>query len=745
MPLPQPSSPLDNSCSAIFNNTLYTYTSTAFQSLKLEQGAEWEVLPAGVSIKGGVCVKSTPADNDSAAALWIVGGTANSSDYQGLQKFTFANSSWATIQPNVPVTQNRLWHNAVYLNASDSILVYAGTQDGTKQPTSQTFTINATEPHVVLAYEAAADPAISPILIPYTQSMALYIGGSETNAKAMLFSATTGWKDSNSTLANPFYNSSNIKAIVINGDDASKSLYTFDMTVSPNRVNRTIIVDADGNAVKGAVPVATGRHAATHGQKVRRGDLTVQNWPTYNDSLVPSSARTGDYALSRDQNGLVVVSGGNEQDVLCMFRARENTWVNATELLLDSSVTQQTVGITAVSSTSAASTPSETAPAASSSTVAAAPASSTGTKDPPFPVKILGAVLGSIIGLALIFLAILFLLRWKRKRRSFNDAAHRRRSSGIPGEKNTMDFMDRGLPQMSSARQVRGHQAQPSGGSFSSIAILMGRVGHERGDSKENGGAGSDTSSQLNKSYKTAAISKPIPQEPVLTSVREAPREEAAHDPSRPPLVKARGMSRVRGSTRRSSGWNRYWSGGSSMNILGFGGSRRTTMEDGGDRDSAFSETHRSQFTQSSAAPPPLKVPIPGQPELSKVNTGSPTIANHSSTYPLTREMSGTIERAGSMSSMSSYTDDRDAYSSGVPASVHEQNQWTPVDGQQWGRNPSVAYTESIYAPTIARNTNQFPRELQFPTPPSAPPQRPPPHQSDMSWLNLGNGNNNDR
>ncbi|KAF4635166.1 hypothetical protein G7Y89_g2923 [Cudoniella acicularis] len=180
------------------------------------------------------------------------------------------------------------------------------------------------------------------------------------------------------------------------------------------------------------------------------------------------------------------------------------------------------------------------------------------------------------------------------------------------------------------------------------------------------------------------------------------------------------------------------------MNILGFGsGSKRTTYDEGSDRDSGsqYSDQHRSgvtQLTQPSALPPPLK--IPGQPELNRVASASPTIANHSNQYALSREMSGTIERPGSMSSFSSYTDDRlDAFSSGVPASVHEQTAWTPVEaGQGWGRANSDAYSESVYTNLPRGPTNNLPKDLRFPTPPG---QRPPPPKptNDMSWLNLGN------
>jgi hypothetical protein len=730
MSLPSPQYPLGDSCSALFNNTLYTYTAEAFQSLPLENGAEWGELPMGIAVQGGVCVKSTPQNDTSAAALYIVGGTSNSSDYAGLQRFTFANGSWETIKPTVAVTQNRLYHNAVYLNTSDSILVFAGTQDGSKQPSSQTFTIQASEPYLVTAYEANIPPAISPLLLQWTGSEALYIGGSDTNTKAMIFSPSNAWTDSNATLADPIYNISTVKAVVINGDDASKTVYTFDMSTSPNSVNRTILVDGNGNPVQNAEPIVSTRDVGVElyersPRLVRRGNLTVENWPAYNDSLAPSSTRNG-YSVAQDQSGLVVISGGNTEDVLCMFKARDNCWVNATATLGPKSVSQQGVGTS----------PSTTAPSATQTPTSSA----IGTGSTPFPVKILGAVLGSIVAVALILIALLALFRWRKKRRQYSDAGHQRRASGIPEEKNGMDFADRGMPQMSSTRQFLGHEQQSSHGSFSSMAILMGRVGHKRGDNQSNGSVGSDASSQFNKKYKTA-ISKPIPQEQSFGMSGEPSRDEKAVSfaEERAPVTKRRGSTRGgrRGSTRRSSGWNRYWSGGSAMNILGFGSKRTTYEDERSDRSSEYSEPARIP-SQPSAIVPPLK--LGDRPELNRVVSGSPQW--QSTNFPLTRAMSGQIERSGSVSSQSSYNDDRhDAFSSGIPASVHEQSTWTPVEGQGWGNGRGVSnYSESDYATTLPRSTVQnFPKDTRFPAPP--PSQRQPPQQSsDMSWLNLGGG-----
>lgn len=689
-------------------------------------------------------MKTTPKNNTSATALYIVGGTANASDYEGLQRFTFADGQWETLRPTVAVTQNRLYHSAVYLNSSDSILVYAGTQDGSKQASSQTFTIQASEPYTVLAFQAIAPPGINPLLMQWTESEAVYIGGSDTNKNAMIFSPSNSWVDSNATLAEPLYNTSAIKAVVINGDDASKTLYTFDMTVIPNSVNRTILIDGDGNPVENADPIV-GKRGLEEALEdlderstmlVKRDNLTVADWPPYNDTLAPSSIRTS-YSVAQDPSGLVVISGGNQQDVLCIFEARDNCWANASATL---SLKAQTLQVLGPSTTTSPSTASQTS--ASSTATATTTTTAMTAADPPFPAKILGIVLGSIMGIALILLGILLLLRWRRKRRQHSDAGHQRRSSGIPDEKDTMDFLDRGLPQMSLARSFRGHEQQTSQGSFSSMAILMGRVGHKRGEDK-NGSLGSDSSSQFNKKYKTA-ISKPMPQEQPSRSMPDPNRDEKAisFGEERVPTARPRGSGRGGrgGSTRRSSGWNRYWSGGSAMNILGFG-SKRTTYDEGSVRSSLsqYSEGQPSQVTQTSAMVPPLK--IGGQPELSRVVSGSPRMENPSNKFPLTREMSGKIERTASVSTLSSYDDRHDAFSSGIPASINEQNSWTPVDRQDWaaGRAPSNAYTESVYATTLPHNTvANFPKEIRLPASTS---QRPPLQQSsisDMSWLNLG-------
>jgi hypothetical protein len=714
----------------------------------------------GESVTGAACVQATPTDGKTPAALYVVGGTTNGSDgsYNGLQRYTFSNQKWESLSPSSPVTQNRLLHNAVYLNSSSSILVYAGSQDGSSGPSSQTFTISTIPPYMVLAYESSAPPAISPLLMQWSDSEAVMIGGTQDNKKVMIFNPLTAWLDSNITLAQPLKDAAAVKAIVLNCDDKSKHLYTFDLTVSPNQVSRTILINADGSPMTNAGPVVSrtihSRHF--HGElketdgTIEKRDLTVATWPSYNSTLAPKVTRK-DWTIAKDQSGLVVMSGGSTEDVLCMFKARANTWVNATELLVQSPLDNATPAVpsTTITNLSSTQTPlqSSTAP--------------TNDTPPTYSLnpKILGPVLGSIFGFAIIIMLILFFLRARRNRKKYVEAGHQRRASGLPvNEKDTIDYADRGMYFGNQPKGHLGHRQQESQGSFSSMAILMGKVGQSQKKSalgRRNGSNGSDSSSTFNRKFKNE-ISKPIPQSnfvasPVFSQGGKGVHTHiaAASTPTAVPRPRASGTVR-RGSTRRSSGWNRYWSGGSAMNILGFGNKRNTggsTQSDNRASGSQYSDggttTNAAHLTQNSATVPPLNLTRPAG-RMSRVASNTPVIAHASSDFPLKDGIAGQLERPGSVSSEGSYDSYRNTVSSGVPSSIHPDHSWTPVGTQGWGEGgaPNVAYTNSAYSTILPRGRPiDNSANSTVPDFPDAPNHRPPLSQvSDMSWLNLGAG-----
>lgn len=774
MPLPQPLVALDNICSVIFNDTLYTYSENAFQALPLTPGGNWTRLPQGEKVTGGVCVGSTPGDS-SVAGFYVVGGKGSNTEYQGLQKFTYSAGKWESIKPQTQVTQERLWHGAVYLNASDTILMYAGAQDGAQNPSTQTFTIGASAPYTVISYQSSAPPTINPILLPWSASEAALVGGSASNKQVMVFSPEKAWFDSGATLADPLEKDiTAMKAVLVRGDDQSKNLYTFDMTESPNAVTRTVLVDDKGQ------PVQNSPRLSTRSETRRDSNaLTLNDWPEYNSTLAPTATRTN-YGIAQDPNALVVIAGGNKDDILCMFNGRENGWQNATAMLED-----QQVFIAASSSTSTSSSATRTP---TSSSIQTSPTNAATTETPtstPIATStgapglstnaMLGIIFGAVFGAALILGLVYWWLMRRRAQRAHIEAGHMRRGSGLSSvEKDSIVFANDSMARnLSGPGAFRGHQQQESANSFSSMAILMGKVnqnnhqhppGIKRNPSDQS--KRSSTSSTF-RAFKST-ISKPIPQmtenvAPVNTAPRPPPPESRdekgvafAANTAEPRTRTLTGGAATdkEGDTRRSSGWNKYWSGGSGLNILGFGSgngngngngpnrvsgpglapnSKRMTVES--DRSSEYSNISHHRMTQDSATVPPLTVYEP-RASFSQVTRGSPTIASYSST--IKEGMSGQIERPVSAVS------DLSGYSSGIPASVHEA--WDPTLMQKpWGadRAPSSAYSGSVYATSLTPAALQSRQAQNQPDPPIGVSRQPQLKQaatsSDMSWLNLGN------
>ncbi len=766
MPLPQPPIALNNVCSVIFDNTLYTYSQDAFQALPLSSGGNWTQLPQGVKVTGGICVGSTPADLTQ-AGFYVVGGTGPSADYKGLQKFTYATGKWESITPTSVVTQDRLWHSATYLNASNSILMYAGSQDGSQYPSTQTFTIGTVAPFQVTAFQSIAPPTINPILLPWSDDQAALIGGSATNTQVMLFSPTTSWVDSGASLASPLVKDvSAEKAVLIKGDDGSKNLYTFDMTVAPNKVERIVLVDGAGAPIKNSAVITT----RGMGEKRATPDtLTESSWPGYNSTLAPTSTRTN-YAVAQDPNGVVVIAGGNQDDVLCIFDGRQNGWENATARFADekvfadsiSSSVSSSAATTSQTSTSTVVSLSTSVPASTSASATATPAaigsgslasnsdtSSSGTSTQ----AILGGVLGSIAFVALVLTLVYFCIVRQRKRHAHAEAGHARRASGLsPNEKDAIAFASDSYPHSPTGNGTfRGHQQQDSQASFSSMGIFMGRANGNKGAAQSSVARNPSNNSKRDSNDSTfrafkSTISKPVIQAtPDLGPLPPPPDAQdekgvsfAANtaEPRPRPSVAAAAIDR-QGSTRRSSGWNRYWSGGSALNILGYGSknnqdSRRTTKDSDG---SHYSDPHR--ITQDSATVPPLNVYEP-RASFSRVNSGSPTVTQFKAGKH--EGMSGRIERPVSADS------DGSGYSSGIPASVHDAWDPTAVNGT-WGADrtatPSSFYRS--YTTPLAPSRPAPPPLSQRP-PPSRPPtgvsQQPrlamAATSSDMSWLNLG-------
>lgn len=766
MPLPQPKTALNNVCSVVFNNTLYTYSADAFQSLRLEPGAEWEELPQGERVTGGVCVGSTTG-NPATSAFFVVGGTGGSDGYQGLQRYTYATGHWESIKLSSPVTHQRVGHSAVYLNSTDSILMYAGNQDGSMNPSQQTFTIGASAPHDIRSWDNYAPASVRPILLPWSTSEAVLVGGSTWNTNVYLFSVEREWVDSGATLAAPLpKDASAIQGVLMTGDDGSKNLITFDATVSPPEVKRTTLFSRPGVPVPNAAPV---RRRAARSERRDVEPLTLNNWPAYNSTLAPTTARAANYALAQGPDGMVVIAGGNDEDVLSVFNVKQNSWEDP-ELMLgevrllsvESSSTVSTSTATSTSTSTSTSlsssisitsptsvSASATSPIAATETPATASTPTVSDSDGPDLNVILGAVLGGFFGLAILLVIAYFCIQRRRKRQAHIEAGHIRRASGASStEKDGIGFakdFGPGAPGV-----FRGHRPQDSQNSFS---ILMGRAGQQKPTSSglsrtSSNGSRRDSSDSTFKAFKSS-ISKPIPQPAQAAVVHGSQSQQVTRDEKGVAFASSTAEPKPRNltagpdpqdGTRRSSGWNRYWSGGSALNLLGFGNgnngnnsnaaannSQRTTLHS--ERSSNYSDPHR--MTRDSATVPPLQTFEPRM-SFSRVNTHSPTIAVFNEKL-LQEGMAGQIEMQRPTSAVSEGS--ASAYSSGIPESVHDA--WDPTEANKpWGldRSLNAPYT-GIYSTPLAPASQGLRHPAQPPPRPARPSQTP--VRDDMSWLNL--------
>ncbi|KAH7328648.1 hypothetical protein B0I35DRAFT_403980 [Stachybotrys elegans] len=741
MSIPEPPVSLDNSCTVIHDNTLYSYSPAGFLSLRLNLNAEWEVLPMGETVTGAVCVGTTPP-NAAEAAFFLVGGVSESPDYNGLQMFTYATGQWAAIPSAAEVTRNRRYHTAAYIQANNAIVVYAGTIDGTPAPSSQTFTIGASAPYehkgAVLG-TMAPPPGVSPLLLKWSDADVVLLGGDPANNKVYLFNPNAGWRDFSATLEQPLKDVSSMRAIIVDGADGSKSLIEFDMTASPNTVSRVVIQNAEGGPVFNSPPVE--RSLPSNPHSLDRRDLTLDNWPEYNSTLAPTETRSN-YAMAQGLDNMVVFSGGNSEHPLRIYDVEENSWMNEAVIFndqarLQASSTASSVTSTVASSTSTSISSTITSSASSTFTTEFASSSTTESLSPAFTSdaadsasednsssglstnSILGITLGTILGFLAVLVVVLLLLR-RRKRKSNHPEAAR---AGSRNEKPAASYK-KDLP---STSEWRGHRQQGSQESFSSVAILMGRLGNQ------GAGAGRNSMESMHKDFKST-IGKPILQANSPGYVAHDEKGVAFAASVAEPRPR-NGPLRTEDGIRRSSGWNRYWSGGSALQILGFGGPpQRNTMVSESSRYSEQPSNHSfPRRTQDSATVPHLN--FEGRPGVSTVNTGSPVVGQQ---LNLKESMAGKIERPVSKASS--------GYSSGVPESVSEL--WDAAEGDKpWGANraPSSAYTPSFYwgtplAPAgAASSSSNTTSTRQAASGVSTQPQLDKAATStDMSWLNLG-------
>lgn len=660
MTSPQPPSALDGRCSVIYNNTLYVYTKSALLSLPLQQDAKWNTTGAGEPVSDAVCVVGS-IDNTGDQGLYVVGGTTDNSTYSGLQRYSFSDKTWESIGLNTNDMQNRVNHSAIYISGSSSIVVYAGSNSENQDASTPTFEIPVNNGWIVQTREASGVPAaIRPFLLPWNTTTAVYVGGSSTNTEVFFYHGGSGWGVSQISLANGIATDAGVA--IQSNSDGSKFLEIFDVTVSPNNMSYVALQQTGGDPAYPGEPV-------TKKRKRNWGDL-----PTYNDTNAPSTTRSS-FSLAQSDNGLVVISSGSGTDALTVFNQTGNSWVNTTKLFYNDQLdagSQHPVTISSSApTTSATSTTTTTASASASSTSAASSGNSIGTG------VIVGATLGTLLGIAAILIIALVILRRLHRKKAGSAGKTGRRFGSQDKDKDRLSFQDRGIEPLTMAAVPMARSHVPS--AVDSLNMISGKFANDQ-----------RFSTMDNKEVMTRSLVPPS-KSPLTTiaSSRADGRETDAFTPSSE-------YGHPRGDRDTDEGWSKYFQDGAALTTE----SPRTTM------NSDISQMTKSDYRGSMW---PHQVPeattialgaLDGPRPLGQVPSGSPSTEHLPSTgsRQLHQGQAAHISTADSASFFSEEDehDRHDAFSSGIPPSVHD-GQWS----HPWTIRPSSSnYTDSFYQPS---------------------------------------------
>lgn len=735
MSVPKPSANLEGHCAVVRDGTLYFLSGDAFQSLELKKHARWRKEKSGVPVKGAACVQ---AGNDD---LYVIGGTTTDDNYSGLQRYSFSSKSWETLPLVVDVMQGRTEHSAAYLQDSNSIFVYAGSQpEAPSYLSSQTFLISLEKGNNIQAFTSMGAPTANlPILLPFNSSHAVMAGGSPLSNEIWLFSTAGGFERFPVDTAGPLDGAS--RGTIIDGSDGSKVLQIYDFSASPNNVTQIVLLGEDGQ------PGYTGQPVGS--QQRRKRDLTLQDWPEYDDSNAPTQTRS-DCGVAQSADNVAIVAGGSEEMPLAMFDQDENSWVDADKFF---SSRQQPLQASQSSRVSA-STPTATSSASASATDTANPIAGDG-KAHDRMLRTLGITLGVLCGIAAVFIIVLLYLRWRKMQQ--------RKREGYLDEKNgeaRMSFQDRGASFMKEAggsineisppppKPWYGQSNDSQDGSRSSLAIIAGKFGNKRNTNGHAPKQSYDSTTPLRRGK--SSRSQPervemvdIEKRPPPVERKPLPRTAGTADAT----VGATGASllgadlanqEVSDRRNRSSGWSKYFATSHPTGSDGLGHLPSAYLKPDAQSDGSFYSTdrHISQPSRipSSALVPPLDIDfsktIDGQ-RLSHVTSGSP--AFNDSREDLARRGSvgnlGVPEgqkglivdpgrpRSQSESLASSYN--RSTMSSNLTSDFFADSgatPWTPTStsfkDHLISRPPSSNYTNSIYeqrVPSRGKSAGFFP------------------------------------
>lgn len=473
MGVPKPPLDITGHCSTIHDGTLYLFSPAGFQSIQLRQNATWTILPSGTSVEGAVCVSTDAQSVVGTPALYIVGGRTNATHtgFSGLQRFSYGTGTWENISPVVPVTQNRSGHGAAYISQTNSIAMYAGSQDPSNtNPSSQAFIISTVAPFNVISFTSLPPPLTSPMLMPWNESHAITVGGSAGNKGLYLF-GQQGWSELSTALSQPIQSKAT-QCTVVTGDDGSKVLQEYNLGVTPNQVSRYLLYN-NGAPIPAGTQIGTAKSSSW---RKRKRELTAANWPAYNATGAPKTPRTN-YSIAQGPTGIAVISGGDETEPILLFDEKRNAWVDPSSVFGSDQTPISNSGVS--SSSAVASTTSSTSPSPTQAQTQAA-VSSTKSNTP----KIVGITLGVVLGLAALLCIILLCLRRRGKHRS------RSRQSIEHEKENRLSFVDQGTDFIP-ARKPGYMYTESANDSITSLQIFQGQIpGHRRQQNSDSSSAG---------------------------------------------------------------------------------------------------------------------------------------------------------------------------------------------------------------------------------------------------------------
>ncbi|TPX20449.1 hypothetical protein DIZ76_016337 [Coccidioides immitis] len=723
MSLPKPPVRLEGHCSIIFDNTLYVYTPKAFLSLPLKRNSSWKKLPMGEPVKGATCVKGSVDGNPNNLGFYVVGGKSSSPDYLGLQRYSFAARKWETIFPVTKDVQNRIDHAAIYLNASASLLVYAGSQVGDNNPSTQSFVISVTPPYNVQSYNSYVPPAFRPMLLPWSEDKAVMIGGSPQNTKVFAFSVTEGWHDTGAALPNPLPDDPSVQCAMVFGVDGSRILEIFDMGISPNLVTKYAML------MPGGTPAPPGQQVGADNSNARskpaiknqKRDVTLDTYPPYDNTFAPTTTRSG-FSLAQDANGLVVISGGSEQDSLVIFDQSRNRWVDTSKFFVGTTTSVESTSTPTPSSTLDLSTQVVlTASSSPTSSETSSDVLSNNNHDSGRrTLTIIGATLGALLGLAALLIILLLLLGWRKRR---NKCSHNGNATHRSTDGDNFDFQDQGMEPLTRNVQPMGRGPVPSTDSW---AIVTGQV--------------------------DGSIAKQSPtafNELVSEKGRSPLRNVETNSPERLSAVSQPAMTgpfddNQRQDRHTDEGWSKYFQANQHTNRPSDHSVRSTVSS-----QESKSDYRDSSWPHASAEVPALSIGTVGHPQpLGKVASGSPStehapdFGTHVAQHGLTAKIS-----SGDSISVASDDDQDDRINMSGPYLPHGDPNM-PFGAFKEERVASSTYSASLYQPNDSnsfvassgeqeRPLTRWPHESQGS---KFSEQRTPRAQlsSDISWLNLG-------